>query len=428
MKSYEEMSKEELYEIKEGLEKEYAKYKGMGLSLNMARGKPSAAQLDLSMPMLDVLGSDSDMVASDGADCRNYGGLDGIPEAKQLIADMVGSKPENVIVYGNASLNIMYDAVSRSFTHGVMGNTPWCKLDKVKFLCPVPGYDRHFAITEFFGVEMVPVPMTENGPDMDMVESLVNSDETVKGIWCVPKYSNPQGIVYSDETVRRFAALKPAAADFRIYWDNAYAVHHLYDEDQAEILDIISECEKAGNPDMVYEFCSTSKISFSGAGIAGLVTSQANIKDVLKQMTVQTIGHDKVNQLRHVRFFKDKAGIMAHMKKHADIMRPKFEMVENTLEQELGGLGIGSWLCPKGGYFISFEAMEGCAKNIVAKAKEAGVTMTPAGAPFPYGNDPKDSVIRIAPSLPEADELEMATKIFVVCVKLASIEKIVDNK
>ncbi|MCI5620594.1 MAG: aminotransferase class I/II-fold pyridoxal phosphate-dependent enzyme [Lachnospiraceae bacterium] len=428
MKSYEEMSKEELYEIKEGLEKEYAKYKGMGLSLNMARGKPSAAQLDLSMPMLDVLGSDSDMVASDGADCRNYGGLDGIPEAKQLIADMVGSKPENVIVYGNASLNIMYDAVSRSFTHGVMGNTPWCKLDKVKFLCPVPGYDRHFAITEFFGVEMVPVPMTENGPDMDMVESLVNSDETVKGIWCVPKYSNPQGIVYSDETVRRFAALKPAAADFRIYWDNAYAVHHLYDEDQAEILDIISECEKAGNPDMVYEFCSTSKISFSGAGIAGLVTSQANIKDILKQMTVQTIGHDKVNQLRHVRFFKDKAGIMAHMKKHADIMRPKFEMVENTLEQELGGLGIGSWLCPKGGYFISFEAMEGCAKNIVAKAKEAGVTMTPAGAPFPYGNDPKDSVIRIAPSLPEADELEMATKIFVVCVKLASIEKIVDNK
>lgn len=427
MQPYQEMSKEELYEIKEGLEKEYAKYKGMGLSLNMARGKPSAAQLDLSMPMLDVLGSDSDMVASDGADCRNYGGLDGIPEAKQLIADMVGSKPENVIVYGNASLNIMYDAVSRSFTHGVMGNTPWCKLDKVKFLCPVPGYDRHFAITEFFGVEMVPVPMTENGPDMDMVESLVNSDETVKGIWCVPKYSNPQGIVYSDETVRRFAALKPAAADFRIYWDNAYAVHHLYDDEQAEILDIISECEKAGNPDMVYEFCSTSKISFSGAGIAGLVTSQANIKDILKQMTVQTIGHDKVNQLRHVRFFKDKAGIMAHMKKHADIMRPKFEMVENTLEQELGGLGIGSWLCPKGGYFISFEAMEGCAKNIVAKAKEAGVTMTPAGAPFPYGKDPKDSVIRIAPSLPEADELEMATKIFVVCVKLASIEKIVDN-
>ncbi|MGN0342993.1 MAG: aminotransferase class I/II-fold pyridoxal phosphate-dependent enzyme [Roseburia sp.] len=424
---YQEMSKEQLYEIKEGLEKEYAKYKGMGLSLNMARGKPSTAQLDLSMPMMDALNSSSRLVAEDGSDCRNYGGLDGIPEAKQLIADMVGSKPENVIVYGNASLNIMYDAVSRSFTHGVMGNTPWCKLDKVKFLCPVPGYDRHFAITEFFGVEMIPVPMKEDGPDMDLVESLVNSDETVKGIWCVPKYSNPQGIVYSDETVRRFAALKPAAADFRIYWDNAYAVHHLYDEDQAEILDIISECEKAGNPDMVYEFCSTSKISFSGAGIAGLVTSQANIQDVLKQMTIQTIGHDKVNQLRHVRFFKNKEGIMAHMKKHADIMRPKFEMVENILEQELGGLGIGSWLCPKGGYFISFEALEGCAKNIVAKAKEAGVTMTPAGAPFPYGKDPKDSVIRVAPSLPEADELEMATKIFVVCVKLASIEKMLDN-
>ena len=427
MKPYQEMTKEELYEVKEGLEKEYAKYKGMGLSLNMARGKPAASQLDLSMPMLDAVDSHSSMKASDGTDCRNYGGLDGIPEAKQLIADMVSSKPENVIVYGNASLSIMYDAVSRSFTHGVMGNTPWCNLDQVKFLCPVPGYDRHFAITEFFGVEMIPVPMKEDGPDMDMVESLVSSDDSIKGIWCVPKYSNPQGIVYCDETVRRFAALKPAAPDFRIYWDNAYVVHHLYDEDQAEILDIISECEKAGNPDMVYEFCSTSKISFSGAGIAGLVTSQANIQDILKQMTVQTIGYDKVNQLRHVRFFKDKAGILEHMKKHAAIMRPKFEMVENTLEQELGGLGVGSWICPKGGYFICFEAMEGCAKNIVAKAKEAGVTMTPAGAPFPYGKDPKDSVIRIAPTLPETEELELATKIFVLCVKLASVEKLLDN-
>ncbi|MBR1391901.1 MAG: aminotransferase class I/II-fold pyridoxal phosphate-dependent enzyme [Lachnospiraceae bacterium] len=428
MQSYEEMSKEQLYELQEGLEKEYAKYKGMGLSLNMARGKPSAAQLDLTMPMMDTLDSSSELVATDGTDCRNYGGLDGVPEAKELIAQMVDSKPENVIVYGNASLNVMYDTVSRSFTHGVMGHTPWYKLDKVKFLCPVPGYDRHFSITEFFGIEMVNVPMKEDGPDMDLVESLVSSDETIKGIWCVPKYSNPQGIVYSDETVRRFANLKPAAKDFRIYWDNAYVVHHLYEDDQAEILDILEECEKAGNPDMVYEFCSTSKISFSGAGIAGLVTSKANIEDIKKQMTIQTIGFDKINQLRHVRYFKDINGIKAHMKKHADLMRPKFEMVEKILEEELGGLGIASWLNPKGGYFICFESLEGCAKDIVARAQEAGVTMTPAGAPFPYGKDPKDSVIRIAPTLPTTEELETATRIFVICVKLASIEKFLKNE
>ena len=428
MQSYQEMSRQQLLDEEEGLKKEYARYKGMGLSLNMARGKPGAEQLDLTMPMLDVLRSDSELISESGEDCRNYGIVDGLPEAKKLIADMIGTTPEHVIVYGNSSLNIMYDTISRSYTHGVLGNTPWCKLDKVKFLCPVPGYDRHFGVTEHFGVEMINVPMTPEGPDMDLVEKLVAEDESIKGIWCIPKYSNPQGVVYSDETVRRFAALKPAAKDFRIYWDNAYVVHHLYEEDQAQILDIISECEKAGNPDMVYEFCSTSKVSFPGAGIAALASSVTNIADIKKQLSVQTIGHDKINQLRHVRYFKDAAGIEAHMMKQAACIRPKFELVLELFEKELAGLGIGSWLSPKGGYFITFETLEGCAKNVVAKAKEAGVTLTGAGAPFPYGKDPKDSVIRVAPTYPSLEELKMATDIFVICVKLASIEKLLEEK
>lgn len=309
-------------------------------------------------------------------------------------------------------------------THGVMGSTPWCKLDKVKFLCPVPGYDRHFAITEYFGIEMINVPMTPTGPDMDMVEKLVSEDEAIKGIWCVPKYSNPQGISYSDETVRRFAALKPAAKDFRIYWDNAYSVHHLYDDDQDVILEILDECEKAGNPDMVYKFTSTSKISFPGSGIAAIATSKNNIEEIKKQLAIQTIGHDKVNQLRHVLFFKNLDGVVEHMRKHAAILRPKFEAVISTLETELGGLGIGSWVKPKGGYFISFDAMDGCAKAIVAKAKEAGVVMTGAGATYPYGKDPKDSNIRIAPSFPSAEELKLAAELFVLCVKLVSVQKL----
>ena len=428
MQSYQEMSKQQLLDEEEGLKKEYARYKGMGLSLNMARGKPGAEQLDLTMPMLDVLRSDSELISESGEDCRNYGIVDGLPEAKKLIADMIGTTPEHVIVYGNSSLNIMYDTVSRSYTHGVLGNTPWCKLDKVKFLCPVPGYDRHFGVTEHFGVEMVNVPMTPEGPDMDLVEKLVAEDESIKGIWCVPKYTNPQGYVYSDETVRRFAALKPAAKDFRIYWDNAYVVHHLYEKDQEQILDIISECEKAGNPDMVYEFCSTSKISFPGAGIAAMASSITNIEDIKKQLSFQTIGHDKLNQLRHVRYFKDIAGIEAHMMKQAEYIRPKFEMVLDIFNKELSGLDIGSWSTPKGGYFITFETLEGCAKNVVAKAKEAGVTLTGAGAPFPYGKDPKDSVIRVAPTYPSLEELKMATDIFVICVKLASIEKLLEEK
>ena len=425
---YNDMSKEELLVLKESLNKEYAEAKAKGLALDMSRGKPSAKQLDVSLGLLDTINSSSDLKALDGTDCRNYGVLDGIPEAKKLMADMMGTTPDHVIVYGNASLNIMYDQISRAYTHGILGNTPWCKLDKVKFLCPVPGYDRHFAITERFGIEMINIPMSESGPDMGMVEEYVSKDASVKGIWCVPKYSNPQGYTYSEETVKRMAALKPAAEDFRIFWDNAYVIHDLYDDNKDEIADIISECEKAGNPDMVFEFASTSKVSFPGSGIAALATSANNIADIKKQLTIQTIGHDKINQLRHVRFFKDINGLKEHMRKHAEFMRPKFEAVESVLEEELGGLGIGSWTEPKGGYFISFEAMDGCAKAIVAKCKEAGVKLTGAGATFPYGKDPKDSNIRIAPSFPTPEEMKQAADLFVLCVKLVSVEKLLENK
>lgn len=428
MQSYQEMTKEELLKEKAELESIYKKYQQSGLKLDMSRGKPSQEQLDLSMGMMDVLNSDTDLKCDDGTDCRNYGVLDGIQEAKVLLGDMIECHPDNIIIYGNSSLNIMYDTISRSMTHGVMGNTPWCKLDKVKFLCPVPGYDRHFAITEYFGIEMINVPMLPTGPDMDMVEELVSSDDAIKGIWCVPKYSNPQGITYSDETVRRFARLKPAAKDFRIYWDNAYGVHHLYDIDQDNLIEILAECKRAGNPDMVYKFCSTSKITFSGSGIAALAASQNNLVEIRKQMGIATIGHDKVNQLRHVRYFKDIHGVMEHMKKHADILRPKFEMILDTFDRELAGREIGSWIRPKGGYFICFEALEGCARDIVSKAKKAGMVMTPAGAPFPYGKDPKDSIIRIAPSFPTLEDLKLATDIFVVCVKLVSIDKILAEK
>ena len=425
---YNDMSKEELLALKESLNKEYAEAKAKGLALDMSRGKPSAKQLDVSLGLLDTINSSSDLKTLDGTDCRNYGVLDGIPEAKKLMADMMGTTPDHVIVYGNASLNIMYDQISRAYTHGILGNTPWCKLDKVKFLCPVPGYDRHFAITERFGIEMINIPMSESGPDMGMVEEYVSKDASVKGIWCVPKYSNPQGYTYSEETVKRMAALKPAAEDFRIFWDNAYVIHDLYDDNKDEIADIISECEKAGNPDMVFEFASTSKVSFPGSGIAALATSANNIADIKKQLTIQTIGHDKLNQLRHVRFFKDINGLKEHMRKHAEFMRPKFEAVESVLEEELGGLGIGSWTEPKGGYFISFEALDGCAKAIVAKCKEAGVKLTGAGATFPYGKDPKDSNIRIAPSFPTPEEMKQAADLFVLCVKLVSVEKLLENK
>lgn len=423
MQPYAEMTKEELQELRKQLSAQYKEYEGKNLHLDMSRGKPSAEQLDLSMGMMDVLSSNADLTCEDGTDCRNYGILTGVNEAKVLLGEMMEVAPENMIIYGNSSLNVMFDTVARSMTHGVMGSTPWCKLDKVKFLCPVPGYDRHFGITEYFGIEMINVPMTAEGPDMDMVEELVAGDDSIKGIWCVPQYSNPQGITYSDETVRRFAQLKPAAADFRIYWDNAYCIHHLYDHDQDHLIEILAECKRAGNPNLVYKFSSTSKSSFPGAGIAALAASLNNLEDITKQLQFQTIGHDKVNQLRHVRYFKDIHGMAEHMRKHADIMRPKFEAVIRILEQELGGLCIGSWLAPKGGYFISFEALDGCARDIVARCKKAGLVMTGAGATYPYGKDPQDNNIRIAPSYPSLDDLIQAMELFALCVKIVSIDK-----
>ena len=428
MKAYKEMSREELQALREELLHQYTEEKGKGLKLDMSRGKPAASQLDMEMDFLDVLTSASDIKTENGIDCRNYGLLDGIPEAKKLMADMLNVKADQVIVCGNASLNIMYDTIARSMVFGVLGSTPWCKLDKVKFLCPVPGYDRHFAITEQFGIEMINISMTAKGPDMDLVEKYVNSDPAVKGIWCVPKYSNPQGYTYSDETVRRFAALKPAAEDFRIFWDNAYVIHDLYEDRSDTLLEILGECEKAGNPDMVYEFCSTSKVTFAGSGISAVASSAKNLEFFKKTMTIQTIGYDKLNQLRHVRYFKNIEGMKAHMKKHAAIMRPKFEAVLAVFEKELGGLGIGSWTKPNGGYFISFESMEGCAKAIVEKCKEAGVVLTGAGATYPYKKDPSDSNIRIAPTFPSEEELAMAADLFVLCVKLVSVEKLLEKQ
>lgn len=424
MQPYAEMTKEELQELRKQLSAQYKEYKGKDLRLDMSRGKPSAEQLDISMGMMDVLSSNADLTCEDGTDCRNYGVLTGIKEARALLGDMMEVAPENIIIYGNSSLNVMFDTVARSMTHGVMGSTPWCKLDKVKFLCPVPGYDRHFGITEYFGIEMVNVSMTADGPAMDMVEELVAADDNIKGIWCVPKYSNPQGISYSDETVRRFARLKPAAPDFRIYWDNAYGIHHLYDHDQDHLIEILAECKRAGNPDLVYKFSSTSKISFPGSGIAAIAASLNNLEDITKQLQYQTIGHDKVNQLRHVRYFKDIHGMVEHMRKHADVMRPKFEAVTTILERELGGLDIGAWMAPKGGYFISFDSLDGCAKDIVARCKKAGLVMTGAGATYPYGKDPHDNNIRIAPSYPPLGDLIQAMELFALCVKIVSIDKL----
>ena len=385
MKAYKDLSKEELRALQTELQAQYEKLKEADIKLDMSRGKPGADQLDLSVGMLDVLSSKSVFKGEDKIDIRNYGAFDGIKEAKELFAELMECPIDHVMVFGNSSLSIMYDLVSRAMMHGIGGNTPWCKQEKVKFLCPVPGYDRHFAITESFGIEMVNIPMDENGPDMDLVEKYVNNDPAVKGIWNVPKYTNPAGVVYSDEVVRRFANLKPAAPDFRIYWDNAYAFHHVYVDNKVEMLNIVTECEKAGNPDMYYEVCSTSKVTFPGAGVGALITSPANLAGVKK--------------------------------------RPKFEAVLGCLEKELGGLEIGSWIKPLGGYFIAFDTLEGCAKRVVALCKEAGVVMTPAGSTFPYMKDPADTSIRIAPTLPTPDELRQACEVFVLCVKLASVEK-----
>lgn len=423
MKPYSEMGREELLALQSELLAQYETLKGENIQLDMSRGKPGTDQLDLSAPMLDILNSKSAFQGVNKIDIRNYGLMDGINEAKEFFAELMECSKDHVMVYGNSSLSVMYDLISKAMVHGICGSSPWCKLDKVKFLCPVPGYDRHFAITESFGIEMINIPIDENGPDMDLVEQYVNSDPAVKGIWNIPKYSNPSGVVYSDEVVRRFANLKPAADDFRIYWDNAYAVHHVYLEDKAQILNIVEECEKAGNPDLYYELCSTSKITFPGAGVAALITSPANIADIKKTVTVQTIGYDKVNQMRHVLFFKNAAGVHAHMEKHAAILRPKFDAVLDCLEKELGGLEIGSWIKPRGGYFIAFETLGGCAKRVIALCKDAGVVMTPAGSTYPYKKDDADTSIRIAPTCPTPEELSKACAVFVLCVKLASVEK-----
>lgn len=416
MKTYAEMSREELLSEKASLEERYNEFKARGLKLDMSRGKPCKEQLDLSVALNDV----ADYV-SNGVDVRNYGMLDGIPSCKKLFADLMGVKPENVIVGPTSSLNLMYDYVSQCYTHGA-GSTPWCKLDKVKFLCPVPGYDRHFTILEHFGIEMINVDMKQDGPDMDAIEELVK-DPSVKGMFCVPKYSNPQGITFSDDVVRRIAALKPAAEDFRIVWDNAYCVHDLV-EDGDKLLNIFDVLPEYGNDDMVVEVCSTSKITFPGAGISAIIASDNNIKMIKSRLSAQVISYDKMNQHRHVVFFGDANGVLNHMKKHAAILKPKFDIVIKTLNEELAGKGIASWFAPKGGYFISLDVMDGCAKRVGELCKEAGVTLTSVGATYPYGKDPNNKNIRIAPSFPPVDELSLAAELLCICTRLAAAEKL----
>ena len=418
MAEYKDMTKEELLEEKQELQKRFEEYKAMGLSLDMSRGKPSKEQLDLSMDMLKPID-----YTENGVDLRNYGMLDGIPSCKKLFADLLGVEPKNVVVGPSASLNLMYDYIAQCYTEGVLGSTPWCKLDEVKFLCPVPGYDRHFTILEHFGVKMINVPMTLDGPDMDVIEELVK-DDSVKGMFCVPKYSNPQGITFTDAVVERIAALKPAAKDFRIVWDNAYCVHDIKEQGDT-LLNIYDVLPKYNNEDMVIEVCSTSKMTFPGAGVSAIVGSDANIAQIKKRLNCQTISYDKMNQLRHVKFFGDVDGLKAHMKKHAKLLKPKFDMVINHLENELGGKGIASWLDPTGGYFISLDVMPGCAKRVGELCKEAGVTLTTVGATYPYNDDPNNSNIRIAPSLPPVEELDIATQILCVSVQIACIEKLV---
>ena len=401
---------------------EYEKQKALGLKLNMARGKPGREQLDMVTDLCNILVKPEDFI-SDGIDSRNYGNVDGLPAAKALFADILGCKPEQCFVGGNASLQLMYDTVAKAYSNGLLhSEKPWSKLEKVKWLCPAPGYDRHFKVTQSFGAELITVPMTENGPDMDVVEELIK-DPAVKGRWTVPKYSNPDGIIYSDETIRRIAAMKPAAPDFMLMWDNAYCIHE-FDGEFVPFADILSLCAENGNADMVYEFASTSKVTFPGAGVAVMATSEANLAYLTPLINIQTIGFDKINQLRHVKYLQDKEHTLALMQRHAAILRPKFRAVLDALDREIAPLGIGEWKRPKGGYFVSYNAMPGTAKRALALCKEAGVTMTGAGATFPYGVDPQDSNIRLAPSLPPVEELQQAIAVFCVCVKLAALEKL----
>ena len=401
----------------------YDAFQAKKLSLNMARGKPGPEQLDITMPLLDALPSGANALSESGDDCRNYGLLSGITEAKKLFADILGANPEEVFVGGNSSLELMFACLQIAYVKGIAGCTPWSRLDEVKFLCPVPGYDRHFGLTEYFGVKMIPVPTDDNGPDMAMVKQYVESDASVKGIWCVPIYANPSGIVYSDDTVRAFAALKPAAKDFRIFWDNAYCIHHLV-ENPKKPLTINQACAEAGSEGIFYQFVSTSKVTFPGAGVAAMNTAKANLDELSKDLGVQTIGFDKMNMLRHVRFFGNADNMRKHMEKHREILKPKFDIVLNMLEQEIAPLGIGKWTKPEGGYFISFHAPKGTAKRVVQLCKEGGVTLTGAGATWPYKNDPDDSNIRIAPTYPRPEELKQAMELFCICVKLAALEQL----
>ena len=420
MTEFAEMSKEELEQAKEAADKDYEELKSRNLSLDMSRGKPAPSQIDHANGMLKEM---TDYHTKAGMDVRNYGVLDGIPEMKELFSELLDIPAGQLIVGGNASLNLMFDAVMRLFVFGTMGEKPWGRLDKVKFLCPSPGYDRHFTICETLGIEMIPVPMTKEGPDMDMVEELVGSDTSIKGIWCVPKYSNPQGICYSDETVDRLASMKTAAKDFKIFWDNAYGVHPVFED--VKVKNIIDACEEAGTKNRPYYFFSTSKITFPGAGVSLIASSDENINEIKKVMGAQTIGYDKVNQLRHVQFFKNAEGLRAHMQVLAECMRPKFETVLKYLNKELAGTGLAVWEEPKGGYFVSVDVYPGCAEEVVRLAKEAGVVLTGAGATYPYRKDPKDSNLRIAPTYPTVEELEQAMELFCVCVKKAALHKLV---
>lgn len=422
MAEFAEMSKEELEQAKEAADNEYEELKSRNLSLDMSRGKPAPSQIDHANGMLKEM---TEYHTKAGMDVRNYGVLDGIPEMKELFSELLDINADNLIVGGNASLNLMFDAMMRLFVFGAMGEKPWGQLEKVKFLCPSPGYDRHFTICETLGVEMIPVPMTKEGPDMDVVEELSGSDESIKGIWCVPKYSNPQGICYSDKTVDRLASMKTAAKDFRIFWDNAYGVHPVFED--VKVKNILDACEEAGTKNRAYYFFSTSKITFPGAGVSLIASSHENIKEIKKIMGAQTIGYDKVNQLRHVQFFKNAEGLRDHMQVLAGCMKPKFETVLKYLEKELTGTGLAVWEEPKGGYFVSVDVYPGCAKEVVRLAKEAGVVLTGAGATYPYKKDPKDSNLRIAPTYPTVEELEQAMELFCVCVKKAGIQKLLEQ-
>ncbi len=424
---YSELSKAELLALKEKLAADYENVKAQGLKLDMSRGKPAPSQVDISDGILTAITDPKDTRGENGVDYRNYGILEGIPEIREMFGKVFGVPAENVIACGNSSLNLMYDSFVRAYIFGLPGaKLPWGKQEKLKFLCPVPGYDRHFAICERFGMEMINIDMTPTGPDMDQVEKLVAEDETIKGIWCVPKYSNPQGITYSDETVRRLAALKPKADDFRIFWDNAYYIHPIAEDEK--VLNIYEEAHKVGNEDIFFEFSSTSKITYPGGGVSFIFASKNNIEYIKKQMTVQTISYDKVQQLRHVKFFKTPENVIEHMKKHGACLKPKFDAVSDTFEKEFAGLGIAEWIKPNGGYFISLDIMDGCAKRAHALAKEAGVTLTNAGATYPYGKDPRDRNLRIAPSYPTPEELTKAIGVLCVCVKLAAVEKLLETK